>query len=98
MVGPELRHQEYWLLLARNDELIESLRVKALSGGTNGRNWGREYSAALSRRASLLGLRPPKDVNVRLVTDEVQRTTSFDRLNSAVQALIEQRPKTVNGG
>ena len=86
------------MLLARNDELIESLRVKALSGGTNGRNWGREYSAALSRRASLLGLRPPKDVNVRLVTDEVQRTTSFDRLNSAVQALIEQRPKTVNGG
>jgi hypothetical protein len=74
--GPKLRHQEYTLLLARNDELIEFLRVKALAGGANGRNWVREYSAALSRRASLLGLRPPKDVNVRLVTDEVHLRTS----------------------
>jgi len=38
MVGPQLRHQEYCLLLARNDELIEFLREKALSGGPNGRN------------------------------------------------------------
>jgi len=47
--------------------------------------------------ASLLGLRPPKDVNVRLIAEETQRVTSFDKLNNAVQALIEQRPKTVNG-
>jgi hypothetical protein len=42
-------------------------------------------------------LRPPKDVNVRLIAEETQRVTSFDKLNNAVQALIEQRPKTVNG-
>jgi len=46
MVGPELRRREFGLALQRNDELIEFLRVKALSGGPNGRNWVREYSAA----------------------------------------------------
>jgi hypothetical protein len=94
-VGPQLRHQEYTLLLARNDELIEALRPKALA--MSNRSWVREYSAALSRRASLLGLRPPKDVNVRLIADEVQRVTSFDRLDGAVRALIQQRSKTVDG-
>jgi len=96
LIGPELREREYALLLTRNDELIEALRPKALA--TTNRNMIREYSAALNRRATLLALRPPKDVNVRLMTDEVQRVTQFDRMESAVRAFIEQRPKTVNGG
>jgi hypothetical protein len=89
VVGQKLREREYCLLLERNDELIEALRPRALQA----RNRGiiREYNAALSRRATLLALRPPKETNIRLITEEGQRPTSFDRLNSAVQALIERR-------
>lgn len=95
VVGQKLREREYCLLLERNDELIEALRPRALQARSRGII--REYSAALSRRATLLALRPPKETHVRILTDEAQRTTSFDRLNSAVQALIEQRPKRVDG-
>jgi len=96
LVGLELRRREFGLALQRNDELIEFLRVKALSGGPKGRNWVREYSAALSRRNSLLALRPPRNVNLHIIAEEAQRVTSFDRLDGAVRALIEQRPKTEN--
>jgi len=99
MIGPELRRREFGVALQRNDELIQFLRKKALSGGPNGRNWVREYNAALSRRNSLLALRPPKNVNLHIIAEEAtQRATSFDRMEAAVKALIEQRPKTVNGG
>jgi hypothetical protein len=98
LVGPELRRREFGLALQRNDELIEFLRVKALSGGPNGRNWVREYSAALSKRNSLLALRPPRNVNLHIIAEETQqRATSFDRLDGALRALIEQRPKTLDG-
>ena len=70
LVGPELRRREYGLALQRNDELIAFLKVKALSGGPNGRNWVREYSAALSRRNSLLALRPPRNVNLHIIAEE----------------------------
>jgi len=92
VVGQKLREREYCLLLERNDELIEALRPRALQG----RNRGiiREYNAALSRRATLLALRPPKETHVRILAEETQRVTSFDRMNDAVRALIEQRPKT----
>ena len=83
LIGPQPREREYALLLTRNDELIEALRPKALAA-TN-RNWVREYSAALNRRASLLAVRPPRDVNVRLIAEEAQRVTSFDRLDSTVR-------------
>lgn len=83
------------MLLERNDEMLNALRPRALEAKSKWHVAG--YSAALSRRASLLALRPPKDVNARLIAEEAQRVTSFDRLDGAVRALIEQRPKRVDG-
>ena len=93
LIGPQLREREYALLLTLNDELIEALRPKALAA-TN-RNWVREYSAALTRRASLLALRPPRDVNGS------PRKPSALPVSTGWTAprggLIEQRSKTVDG-
>ena len=68
LIGPKLREREYALLLERNDELIQALRPKALEA----RNLKliAAYSAAMSRRATLLALRPPNEAVIHHVLAE----------------------------
>ena len=55
-------------LLARNDELIEALRPRALEA--KNKHIIAAYSAAMSRRATLLALRPPNEAVIHHVLAE----------------------------
>jgi hypothetical protein len=90
VIGPRLREREFTLLLERNDEMLNALRPRALEAKSR---WHvAAYSAAMSRRATLLALRPAKEMHVRVLAEDVpQRMTSTDRIEAALRQFQDQR-------
>jgi uncharacterized protein Yka (UPF0111/DUF47 family) len=89
-VTPELRRQEFVRLLAQIDAVIEGLFPRAVAG---------EHAAVTDlnkiwgRKIGILGLRAPDTAVLRVIEEIAPRETSTDRIERALNALIEGRRK-----
>jgi hypothetical protein len=87
-LNPDVRRHGLAIELARLDRLLEAAWPKAMGGDLAAIVVAEKLSA---RRCVMLGLHAPQEAVLRIIEESRPKETSTDRIEAALNALIEDR-------